>query len=418
MQQFLSIGFLAGLNLILAFSGQWYIFVTLGPGLQTDAYFASLAITTTSFTVLLGGLANILVPVLLELPKSRKAAITSGVLLTTLGVSAVFSVFLGSSASWWTPLLLPGFGEEAQSLVQELAFMLAVAAGLQATVHVMGAVHRARQAFLWPEISTLAGNGVFLVGLWLFLQDHGVIAAVWATLLRVLISGLVVSRGVRLSTYPRFPSSTYRRIWSQYRHLLFGASIYKTGPVVDRYFASNGPAGTVTLLGFALQLYQMFLFIVEKGLAAPLVTKAALHAREETLPELRKDYLHAAMVALLMALSLWTVVWLAGSRGLELLVGYGSVTTQNIQSLMQLMLVLGAMPVAGIFGQLAAACLYGLGATAKVTRVGIINFFIAVGMKFLLFWQFGLIGLAIGIVAYQLLNAIVLHGIVMRLGRY
>jgi len=355
------------------------------------------------------------VPVFLDLPQEQKDSVTLGVLLLIFLASAFISSLLLFSSSWWVPLLLPGFSSAGHVLVTEIAPMLAFAAGIQALGQNIAAVHRARERYIWPEVSNLIANICFLIGVWLFVPRFGVHAAAWLVLIRSVLATSLMVRDVRLNTQPRLPAAIRRSIWRKYRPLLLGASVYKTGPVVDRYLASQGPPGAITLLGFALYVYQMFLFVVEKGIAAPLVTKAALRSGDGRLRQLRTDYAHALTVAGSIALLAWFMVWFAGTEGLALVVGYGNVSTENIQLLYELMLVLGAMPVAGVVGQLAASCLYGLGETGTVTRVAVLNFFIAVFLKVVLFREMGLFGLAIGIVAYQLLNALVLHTIVMRM---
>jgi len=417
MRHFLSIGTVAGLSLILALGSQWYILVAVGPGVETDAYFAVLAITTAVFTVLAGGLANVLVPIFLDLAQEEKAAVTLGVLSLVFFSSVLVTAILVLATSWWAPVLLPGFSTAGKGLAVELAPMLAMAAGMQAVAQNVAAVHRAREKYIWPEVSNLVANTCFLIAIWLLLPVSGVQTAAWLVFLRALLVNVLMLKGVGLDVKPRFPSAVRRKLWQQYRPLLFGASIYKTGPIVDRYLASQGPPGTITLLGFALQLYQMFLFVVEKGISAPLVTKAAIHAGRGRLHDLRTDYAHALVVAGSIALVVWFMVWMAGTDGLSLVVGYGNVTREDVFFLYDLMLVLGAMPVAGVFGQLAASCLYGLGETGTVTRVAVVNFLIAIAIKVVLFREMGLLGLAIGIVAYQLLNAVVLHGILMRMSR-
>jgi hypothetical protein len=75
------------------------------------------------------------------------------------------------------------------------------------------------------------------------------------------------------------------------------------------------------------------------------------------------------------------------------------------------MTVLGGMLVAGVAGQMESSCLYALGKTHVVVRLAMINFFICADVKVVAFNAVGIVGIAIaiGIVAYQLLNAVCLH---------
>ena len=52
------LGGLAGVNILLTFFYQWYVLITIGPGWQTDAFFAGMAVPQLFLAVLSGSMTD------------------------------------------------------------------------------------------------------------------------------------------------------------------------------------------------------------------------------------------------------------------------------------------------------------------------------------------------------------------------
>ena len=130
----------SSLNVVVGFASQWYIFTTLGPGRETDAYFAALVIPTLVLAVVSGSLMHVLVPLLSvgDDEAFRREAWTffQGI---ALGFGAV-AVPLALAAQWWVPLPVPGFGQEARDLTVHIV-----------RVQLLGMVFTAATGVLWAE---------------------------------------------------------------------------------------------------------------------------------------------------------------------------------------------------------------------------------------------------------------------------
>ena len=131
----------SSLNVVVGFASQWYIFTTLGPGRETDAYFAALVIPTLVLAVVSGSLMHVLVPLLSvgDDEAFRREAWTffQGI---ALGFGAV-AVPLGLAAQWWVPLTVPGFGQEARDLTVHIV-----------RVQLLGMVFTAATGVLWQFV--------------------------------------------------------------------------------------------------------------------------------------------------------------------------------------------------------------------------------------------------------------------------
>ena len=64
MQQAVSLGILSGANLLITIIIQWQVLTVLGPGPETDAFFASVTIPQLLLSIVTGSLVHVLVPLL------------------------------------------------------------------------------------------------------------------------------------------------------------------------------------------------------------------------------------------------------------------------------------------------------------------------------------------------------------------
>lgn len=60
----LSLGALAAANLLLAFLIHCYIFLKVGPGIETDAFYAGMTVPQLILSVLTGTLFHVMIPLL------------------------------------------------------------------------------------------------------------------------------------------------------------------------------------------------------------------------------------------------------------------------------------------------------------------------------------------------------------------
>ena len=98
------------------------------------------------------------------------------------------------------------------------------------------------------------------------------------------------------------------------------------------------------------------------------------------------------------------VIGLFGQTMLDLLVGYGNVSANNVAQLWWIMIWLGGMFVGGAMGQISSSAFYASGDTITPTRIGIYSYTFYIPLKITLFYYFGLIGLALTTSMFLLVN--------------
>jgi peptidoglycan biosynthesis protein MviN/MurJ (putative lipid II flippase) len=414
MKFIFSLGGLTALNLAIAMAIQWLVLVYIGPGADTDAYFSAQMLTLIPLTIFSDILIRVLVPLLIGLARENLTANVKSLLLQSFFAFAVIAAMLGLSAYLWVPLLSPGLSEQALDLAIEMAEVMSATLVFGGLTTVLTSAYHAEQRFIYPELSQFIAGMVVLVGVFYAMPIYGIASVAWGAVIRWGLWAVMLFKWADWRAHSRYDRTMTKIVWQRMRALLYGELINKSGPVVDRYLASFGSVGSISLLTFGNQLYGIFLALTNTVFAMPLLAFAARSMKSNDIFRLRQNYRQKLLLTGTMALAVWGLFALCGKWGLTLLVGYGKFGAGQIDVLWQLMMVMGGMLVTGVAGQMAVSCLYALGRTRVVVRLAMVNFFICAGIKVLAFNAIGIVGIAIGIVAYQLLNAVGLHIALMR----
>src|SRR3954469_21792849 len=231
----LRLSLLAGANLLLSFALQWLIVAMLGPGPATDALFAAEAAPLVVAAIVTGSLSHVLVPLLSGETdeESSRDAWTFFVLLGMLAVAV--SAILYLSASFWVPLLVPGFTGAQKILTTSLTRIQLVGIVFTVATGVLWSVCRSRNQFAWPEVANFAGSLLAIGSLMWMLPRFGVIAAAWAWVLQSAVPAVLLLPSLGAFRRPELRSSRGAEAWRRVRPLLLGMTYYKTDPVVDRF---------------------------------------------------------------------------------------------------------------------------------------------------------------------------------------
>jgi peptidoglycan biosynthesis protein MviN/MurJ (putative lipid II flippase) len=398
----LVLGALAAADLAVGFFIQWLVLATLGPGRRTDALFAGQAIPMLALAVLAGSLMHVLVPILAARTEegSARAGWTFVALIGCL--AAAIALLLAALAGVWVPWVVPGFTVAEQALVVLLTRIQLIGMVFIAVTNVLWSIHHARQRFVWAEAAPLAGS-LLCVGLmpWA-LANHGVVGAAWLLVLRSVLPALLLFIGAGRPTRPDWRSPIVRQSWQRLRPLLIGATYYKIDPVVDRMLSSLAPPGQLSLFHLGTLLLSAATHIVNKAVAAPMVPLLARAAERRDWSSFARRY-RARMLAMGLLTGAGLLLLLAVGRPvLALLIGHGGVTRENVGFLWLVMVCLAGYLLGGALGQVLSSAYYAMGDTRTPTRIGVVCFTFAIGLKGLGFWLLGVPGIALASSTYFL----------------
>ncbi|HEX8685357.1 MAG TPA: lipid II flippase MurJ, partial [Pyrinomonadaceae bacterium] len=123
------------------------------------------------------------------------------------------------------------------------------------------------------------------------------------------------------------------------------------------------------------------------------------------------------VIALLSALGV-SLLLAFGPHALRLVIGHAGVTAENVHALWLVMLALAGAFAGGVSGQVASGAFYAMGDTKTPTKVSAFIYTLYLPLKIAVFLGYGLLGLAVTMSAYFLLNflaqLVLLEGAVSR----
>lgn len=404
MRQTIQLGTLSAANIGIAFLFQWYILTQLGPGAETDALFAGMTLPQLVLVVISGSLMHVLVPLLAGEDETRLHHDAWGFLVLIGGLFGLLAAILYVTAPWWIPFTVPGFEEAGKTLTVELTRIQLIGMVFAAINGVQWAAYHARQQFVWAEFTPILSSmlGVLLL-IWA-LPRYGVAAAAWISTLRMALQTLLLAPGMGRPVWPDFRSPAISAAWQRIKPLLLGTAYYKTDPLIDRFLLSSASSGSLSLYYLAQQIYGAANQVINKAIAAPLVPLLSRLHKAGDGEGFRHAYSRRLVQVGLLSLCGLLILGVFGQAMLELLIGHGNVSAENVKELWWIMIWLGGTFVGGVMGQISSSSFYALGDTATPTRIGIYSYTFYFPAKLILYYFFGVLGLALVTSAFVLVN--------------
>lgn len=404
--QGVNVGALAICNAALAVLSAWFIVARTGLNVETDAFFASGALPQLAFLLLSTTLLPVLVPLLATRDAERLREDARVFFLLVTGLCALVGVGLYATCGWWVPLLVPGFSAEGKSLTVGLARIQVVSMVLNAGIVTLWAAQHARRRFVWVELSGVFANLAGLLFLVWALPRFGIKAAAWNTVFYnalKLAFMLPVLGGWRR---PAWPSPAVREAWRLFKPLLPGQAYLRAEPLLDRFLASTGGAGSLSLLYVAQQIYANVILVTSKAAVAPLAPRLAVGASAGEWHGFRRAYRARLLLIALLAASGVVLLLAFGPQALMLAIGHAGVTAGNVYTLWLVMLALAGAFAGGVSGQVASGAFYAMGDTKTPTKISAAIYTLYLPLKVAVFLGYGIIGLAVTMSAFFVVNFI------------
>jgi putative peptidoglycan lipid II flippase len=400
-----SIATLAGLNIVATFGYQWLPIVKLGVGAATDALFFSAIVPQIVLSVVSSGLTSVLTPLLstADADAFRRKAWTfaHGVAFGALAINGLLFLL----APVWVRWLVPGFDPSTQALTIELVRIQLIAAVFTALLTVNWSAQFARNRFLWVEASAVIAGAVGLVVLWIAIPIMGVHGVAWALALRAALQVFLLLPGLGAYTPPDWRGSAGRLAWQRLLPIVGGSIYYKTDPLVERFLASFAPAGHLSLFHLASQFYAAGNQVVTKALINPVVPELARSASSSRWQHFSHLSQRRMITVLTVTGAAYAALIIVGRPLAQLLLDDEQGTSPEVDLLYALLVALIGVWLGGAAGQVSTSSFFAYGNTVTPTRVGVVGFTLGIPLKALLFWQWGVVGLAVGTSLYTLGNA-------------
>ena len=385
----------------------WYVVTRMGVGIETDAFFASGALSQLIFLVASFSLTQVIVPLLATEDEKTFQRDAWGLLLAISGVFVLLSAGLFVTAPYWVSLIVPGFSAEALRLTVMLSRIQLLGMIGNALVAVLWSVYYARQRFLWAEVSSVLANVVALVFLYWTLARYGIVAAAWATVLNLgLKVGLLMPILGRWQK-PNWNSYAIKEAWRRIKPFVLGQTYAKSEPLIDRFLTSLTTAGNLSLLYFGQQIYSAINLVIVKAVSTPTVPRLAIAAKNRDWRSFRHVYRERLIWILVIAITSSSVLFFIGEPVLRLMIGHGGISTQNVHMLWWIMVALAGLLIGGTAGQVISTAFYAIGDTRTPTMLFIGTYTVYIPLKILVFLRYGVIGIAVATSVHMTVNFLV-----------
>jgi putative peptidoglycan lipid II flippase len=385
---------------------QLAVLAALGVGSSSDAWVAAQSVPAVLTAIVAMALQSVWQS---PLAQARDDVTTWRDLQRTAHAQALLAfalpcLVLAATVWAWAPLLFAGLPPAARQALAEATPALLAAAALHGATAVLTTAQRGRDRLLSAELVGLAATLAALVLAWPVARHAGVQGVAWLALARAAVVWLGLQFLVQ-GSWPRWQAGLRSAAqWRQMRPLLAGAALYKTAPLVDRFWTSLAAAGSVSLFGLAQSGTTAWATVLEKSLCMPLgpqIARAVGAADAEAARRLMRRALvrvalagAASLAALLLLLPVWNAL-------------LGAVLALDAARAFELWLVcallLGFVFVAAA-GTAVVAVFYALGDTRTPALIGSAGFVLGLVAKAVGFLSAGLPGLAAATSLYYLFN--------------
>lgn len=399
----LSLGWLAICNALLAVMMPWYVVTRLGVGVETDAFFASGILPQLAFYMIGAALLQVLVPLLVTKTEQDLSRDAWTFFVGVAGLFVLIGLVLVATASYWAPLLVPGFSPKGKELMITMTRLQLVSMVFIVAISVLWSVYQARQKFIWIELSLVIANVISLLLLVFALPRYGIVSAAWTGVLnnglRLALLLPVLGRWQR----PNWRTPMFSEVWRRIKPFVLGQGFTRSDLLVDRFLSSMASAGALSLLLIGQQIYLQINLVINKAISAPMLPLLALTANNSWF-RFRRLYRHRLLIVVALTSAGVLLLYFSGEPLLRLTIGHGGITVENVRALWLVMMALAGMLAGGAAGQITSTAFYAMGDTKTPTRLFILTYTIYLPLKVLAFLRYGVMGLALATSLHLIVN--------------
>lgn len=397
---------LVALNMVGLFLAQLLVFFEFGAGSIADAFMASLTVPQTLGTIVSVLLTSVLIPQLSG-ERDRQQREDGWAVLALLGsVFIIVSGTLSFGAPWWVPVVFHGFPKETESLCVELTRISSFSPLFFVASAVAASIYQARDRFVFVAAMTCLASFFVVLGVYVLLPVYGVLAVAWITLLGAVLQFVLLMPALGEPTPSLLRWERPLALWKSARPMLIGNLYCKGEVLLDRFLLSTGAVGDMSLYTLGRQIFEGAAGVVSKTLAGTVLPGLSVHFKRGEWGAFGVLF-RRRLWLLAGACTIGAIVFLvAGKWLLQLLVGYGQMTTESVGQLWWVMVLMGGVFVFGVVGSLSAIAFYATGDTRTPTYLSMASLTIFAVVKVGAYRYYGVDGLAAGTSLYLCANFI------------
>ncbi|RYH28967.1 MAG: hypothetical protein EON54_22900, partial [Alcaligenaceae bacterium] len=287
---------------------QFLVLNLVGVGEESDAFIAAQAVPAVLTAVLVMSLQSIWQPRLAvsaqDVPRWRRdhEIAHAQALLFFSAMACLLSITMPI----WIPMIYAGLIPNAQKMVTELTPFFLGAGVLNCASATLTTAQRGRDRLISSDVVLAGGTLISLAVAAPVVSSWGIAGVAYLIAARALATWLILIALVGGSR-PRWRLAVIdSATWQQLPPLLASSCIYKSAPLVDRFWSAMGPLGSVTLLGMAQAGMSAIATVLERALSMPCSPQIARHVAERNLQGALALYrgavVHVALASTIVAM--------------------------------------------------------------------------------------------------------------------
>lgn len=323
--------FFTALNIVATFLNQMVLAYLFGTSATMDAFLVASVLPQTILVMLIGDLASALVPLLMQY-KDRKQELQQliGELFLFLSIVALLVSLLGVVGSRWalwatTDPDMPGATFDLAASIAPFIWMIV---GLNFLSSFLAGVHHFYRKFSLPAISLIFPYLGMITGGLLWAPSLGVKSVVFGWLAGALLKSLILLPVLRGHGRFQFRGGfSHPGVWALCTSILplaLALLPFTLLPVIDVFWASGLPKGSISYLGYATRIVIAVTAIVVQGLYVVLFPALSEDTVNDKLDQFCSKISDAMKTVLLLIIPLAVVIFVHRIPLLVILLERGS----------------------------------------------------------------------------------------------
>jgi putative peptidoglycan lipid II flippase len=394
---------------VVTFATQIVMAALYGAGAGMDAFLAASAIPQYTIAVFIGSLGIVFMPVFIDYLKLGRRddawIIASSIInFTLLGLGILVAVGVSFPAQILN-ITAPGLSPSALAQAIQIARILWPSILAASLIALLTGIYQSQSRFGWPAAVPIIGAVVILCLMLALTPSLEIVALAAATtigtiLQAILLLPLLLKHGsFRLTLRWNHPG-VLQVFWLLLPIVLVNV-VAKSTPLVERFFASKLPVGSISHLGYAFRIFSVLSLLMSTGIATVIFPRMAFNAAGVGLHDLRR-IISTGLRVMWMAIAPAMTIGIALAFPLIMVLfqrgQFGVADVIPVAGLLQIYLL--ALPPACL-GSVTGRTFYVLKDTRTLAIFGIVESVAYVFYTSLLSQKFGVSGVAVGYVIFM-----------------
>ncbi len=403
---------MAFLQLLCQISIQLLIIRHLGIGVKADIYFISQAIPYFFGAIVSSSLQNLWLPKfsiiinnLKKLEKAQNIAQAQSIILSFVA-TLLFAFFI----YYLFPYLYTGPVSEEKNILITCSIMFLLISVINIKINLLICQLRAQSKFFISEIISIVTYVITILFLYFNLDNHGVVFAVFILCVRACLHYLFLAYiSNHRILYNFFTHKIIKKeYWNSIAPIIFGSSIYKSMPTIDRHWALHSSLGGVTLLGTGQTIIGALIQILEKMLCIPVIPNFSRLSNKKEFARLRNLYRKKVTEITAIIFIFYLIFTFSKKILVIILENFMHLTIANSTMLVNILNYLFGFAYSSLIIILMSAVYYSIGDLKTPVKISIFSFCFGILLKLIFFKNYGLITLPIINSIYFICNALLL----------